>query len=68
MARAVLHNSDYATLEDAQAAVGRYLEDRNDAFRREPRRAGRMIWGMERGLAGFSEANNCKDSRWLGLR
>jgi hypothetical protein len=26
MARAVLHNSDYATLEDAQAAVTRYFD------------------------------------------
>jgi len=68
MARAVLHNSDYATLEDAPAAVSRYVEDRNEAFRREPRRAGRMIWGMERVPAGFSEANNCEDSRWLGIR
>jgi len=68
MAGAVLHNSDYATLEDAQAAATRYLEERNYALRREPRRAGRTIWGMERVLASFSEANNCKDPRWLGLR
>jgi hypothetical protein len=68
MARAALHNSDYATLEDAQAAVTRYFEERNDAFRREPRRAGRAIWGMEPVLTSFSKANNCKDCRWLGLR
>ena len=68
MARAVLHNSDYATLEHARAALTRHFKERNDAFRREPRRAGRTIWGMERTLASFSEANNCKDSRWMGLR
>jgi DDE superfamily endonuclease len=68
MARAVLHNSDYATLEDAQAAVTRYFDDRNDAFQREPRRAGRTIWGVERTPASFSETNNCKDPPGLGLR
>ena len=35
MARAVLHNSDYATLDDAKAAVTRYLDERNEAFLRE---------------------------------
>jgi hypothetical protein len=32
MARAVIHNSDYATVTDAQAAITRYLEDRNRSF------------------------------------
>jgi len=39
MARAILHNSDYASLEDAQSAVSRYLEDRNAAFLANPRAA-----------------------------
>jgi hypothetical protein len=68
MARAVLHNSDYATLDDAKAAVTRYLDERNEAFLREPKRAGRTIWGKERVSSAFSETNNCKDPRWLGLR
>jgi hypothetical protein len=32
MARAVIHNSYYATLADAQAAITRYLDDRNRSF------------------------------------
>ena len=66
MAREVLHNSDYATLADAQAAVDRYFQDRNLAFKQRPKRAGNKIWGAERVPATFSEANNCKDAGWIG--
>jgi DDE superfamily endonuclease len=64
MARAVIHNSDYATVEDAKAAITRYLEDRNRSFALAPRRAGRSIWGQERTPAIFAVTNNCKDSRY----
>jgi hypothetical protein len=42
MARAVIHNSDYATVADTQAAITRYLDDRNHSFAIAPRRAGRF--------------------------
>jgi hypothetical protein len=61
MARAIIHNSDYKTLDDAKAAVDRYFADRNAHFLQHPRRAGAKIWGKEREVAAFSEANNCKD-------
>ena len=64
MARAVIHNSDYKTLDDAKAAVDRYFADRNAHFMQHPRRAGAKIWGREREVAAFSEANNCKDPRY----
>jgi transposase len=64
MARAVIHNSDYATVVDAQAAITCYLEDRNRSFAIAPRRAGRSIWGQERTPAAFAAANNCKDVRF----
>ena len=64
MARAVLHNSDYATVEDAHAAVARYLEERNAAFLKDPRRAGKSIWLAERVPSKFEESNNCKNP-WL---
>lgn len=64
MARAVIHNSDYATVGDAQAAITRYLEDRNRSFAVAPRRAGRSIWGQERMPAAFAVTNNCKDIRY----
>jgi transposase len=63
-ARAVLHNSDYPSLEDAKKAVARYIDERNAAFLREPRRAGRSIWKMERVPSAIDETNNCKDLRY----
>jgi transposase len=64
MARSIVHNSDYKTLEDAKAAFDRYFEERNAHFRQHPRRAGNKIWRKEREPAAFSEANNCKDPRY----
>jgi hypothetical protein len=64
LARGVLHNSNYATLEDAQSAVTRYLRERNQGFAANPARAGDTIWGFERSPTRFREANNCKDPRW----
>ncbi|WP_212495407.1 transposase [Bradyrhizobium jicamae] len=64
MARAIIHNSDYATVVEAQTAITRYLEDRNRSFAIAPRRAGRSIWGRERVPATFTVTNNCKDVRY----
>jgi transposase len=64
LARSIIHNSDYRTLDDAKAAIDRYFEDRNKHFLQYPKRAGRKIWGKEREAADFSEANNCKDPRY----
>jgi transposase len=64
MARSIVHNSDYKTLDNAKAAFDRYFEERNTHFRQHPRRAGDKIWRKEREPATFSEANNCKDPRY----
>jgi transposase len=64
MARAIVHNSDYQTLDEAKAAFDRYFEERNAHFRQHPQRAGNKIWRKEREPAAFSEANNCKDPRY----
>ena len=64
MSRAILHNSDYKSIDDAIAAIDRYFGDRNEHFQREPRPAGKKIWGKEREVPMFSEANNCKDPRY----
>lgn len=64
MARAVLHNSDYASADDARSAIDRYFEERNKHFKANPKRAGKRIWGEERVPAAFSDSNNCKDARW----
>ena len=45
--RAVIHNSDYASKEEMQAAISRYFEERNTYFREHPKRAGNKIWDRE---------------------
>jgi hypothetical protein len=64
MARAIVHNSDYKSVDEAKAAIDRYFTERNKFFRQHPRRAGKKIWEKERAPAVFSDANNCKDPRY----
>jgi transposase len=64
MSRAIIHNSDYPSPENARMAIDRYFEDRNENFRVHPQRAGKKIWGKEREPPCFSDANNCKDPRY----
>jgi transposase len=61
MARAIIHNSDYQSVEVATSAIDQYFLTRNSHFRTEPSRAGQKIWRLERGPCKFSETNNCKD-------
>jgi hypothetical protein len=61
MARAIMHNSDYPSIEAATGAIDQYFQARNSHFRTEPSRAGQRIWQGERCPSEFSEANNCKD-------
>jgi transposase len=61
LARGVIHNSDYPSLEAAERSIDEYFEARNQYFREHPRRAGRKIWGLERVESEFRESNNCKD-------
>ncbi len=63
-ARSVVHNSDYKSIDEAKAAFDRYFAERNEQFLRNPRRAGKKIWGEERVVSAFDEANNCKDPRY----
>jgi hypothetical protein len=64
MARAIIHNSDYKSVDEAKTAIDRYFTERNTYFREHPRRAGKKLWGKEREPAVFSEASNCKDPRY----
>jgi transposase len=61
MARAIIHNSNYASKAEAAAAINRYFMDRNQHFQEHPNRAGDKIWRMERTPANFDPSNNCKD-------
>ena len=64
MARAIIANSSYESVDEARAAIERYVRERNEKFRCTPKRAGGKIWGMEREPARFSGSNNCKDPRY----
>jgi transposase/ribosomal protein S17 len=61
MARAIIHNSDYPSVEAATNAIDQYFQKRNEHFAAQPSRAGRKIWSLERTSCEFSESNNCKD-------
>ena len=64
MARAIIHNSDYSSNDECKAAINRYFAQRNDYFKKNPKRAGNKIWGKERVAAAFRESNNCKDPKY----
>jgi transposase len=64
MAKAILHNSDYGSVEACRNAIDRYFTERNEAYRRNPRRAGQKIWGKELVNPSFAPSNNCKDPTW----
>src|SRR5262249_4166784 len=64
MARAVIHNSDYESVNECKRAIDRHFRERNATFAKNPCRAGNVIWGKERAPPFFREANNCKDPRY----
>jgi transposase len=67
MARAIIHNSDYQSVEECKQAIDRYFAERNHYFKENPKRAGNKIWGKERVATTFSESNNCKDPTFRSL-
>jgi hypothetical protein len=64
MAKAIIHNSDYQCEDEAKAAIDRYFQERNEHFRRHPKRAGNKVWGQERVSSVFTEGQNCKDPKY----
>jgi hypothetical protein len=64
MARAIIHNSNYRSVEEAKGAINLYFDERNRHFREHPRRAGKRIWGKERVPSEFADGNCCKDPRF----
>ena len=64
MAKAIIHNSDYFSVEECMVAIDRYFKERNQYYLDNPRRAGNKIWGKEITKVEFNESNNCKDPRF----
>ncbi len=68
MARAIIHNSNYQSVNECKKAIDRYFFERNQYFKENPKRAGNKIWGKERTAVRFSASNNCKDPRYQNPR
>ena len=64
MAKAIIHNSNYQSVDECKAAIDLYFHERNQFFKENPKKAGNKIWGKELVKPVFSESNNCKDPRW----
>jgi len=64
LANSVIHNSNYASVDEAKTAIDRYFAERNAFFRENPRRAGGKIWGQERVPNAFREGQNCKNPKY----
>jgi hypothetical protein len=64
MAKAIIHCSDYESVEVCQAAIDRYFAERNEFFKANPKRAGHIIWGKEQAASRFSASNNCKSPKY----
>lgn len=64
MAKAIIHNSDYQSIEECKTAIDRYFKERNQQFKAHPKPAGGKIWGKELVPARFHAANNCKDPNY----
>jgi transposase len=61
MARAVIHNSDFADETSAKRMLDGYIEQRNRYFLSHPRKVGNKIWRSERLPSVFDETTNFKD-------
>jgi hypothetical protein len=64
LAGAVIQSSNYASLDEAKAAVDRHFKERNQYFRKYPKRAGNKIWGKELVPPTFHEGQNCRNPRY----
>ena len=64
MARAIIHNSNYKSVDECKSAIDRYFGERNNHFKINPKRAGNKLWGKEKVEPVFKETNNCKDPKY----
>ena len=67
MARAIIHNSDYPSVEVAKDAIDRYFTERNERFSKHPKRAGQNIWEKSAYQASSQKARTAK-TRSIGER
>jgi len=65
LAKAIIHNSNYKSIAECKNAINEYFTDRNAYYKRNPKKAGKKIWGQEKVIQVFNESNNCKDFRFM---
>jgi hypothetical protein len=56
MKKAVIHHSNYQSEGEMKSAISLHFVDRNDYFRKNPKRAGKKIWEID----FFKDYNNLK--------
>lgn len=59
LAKAVIHNSDYDSVDECKKAIDLHFATRNEYFQLHPKRAGKKIWEKEIVKARFSEDHHC---------
>ena len=64
MAKAIIHNSNYQSMDECKLAINLYFKERNEYFIANPKRAGNKIWGKEKVLPVFNETTIFKDPKW----
>ena len=47
MKRAVVHHSNYQSVNEMKEAISRYFRERNEYFQENPKRAGNKIWDLD---------------------
>ena len=67
LSQAIIHNSNYKSVNEAKGAIDRYFSERNDFFRKHPKKAGNKIWGEEQVPSYFSVSHNCKNPKFVRL-
>ena len=60
MKRAVVHHSDYQSVDELKAAVSSHFAERNAFFKENPRRAGKKIWDVD----FFHDTNNLRSGNY----
>jgi hypothetical protein len=60
MKRAVIHHSDYESVDEMKDAISRHFVERNAYFRDNPRRAGKKIWEID----FFAEPENIRSGNY----
>jgi transposase len=61
LAKAVIHNSAYTSVDECKQAISLHFKKRNADFQANPKRAGRKIWGKEIVKARFSETHHTRN-------